>query len=405
MKIIVFNKVIPRPDMSSGERRFVGILERLAENHEVDLCITSFSENFFNPEYQQCVLSLKSKRINVLPFEAGSVRKSLSRQIYDLGFFEFYWLAEKYLPYFWHYQSDAVAVVDSVDVHFAREASQASLGLISWKKVGRTKKREIRIYQNTDVVIAVSEEDIALIKKELEKGKILLIPNIVPAVERAEIHREPIVVFIGSYAWPPNVDAMKWFTEKIWPAVYSMRDDARLQIIGSSAPPEIEALKGVPGVEVLGYVPDTTFYLERAAISVAPLRFGGGMKGKVNEALAHGIPVITTSIGAQGFHAKNGEEMIITDDPGEFAEAILSLIDNPKLQRKIGLAGQALNERYCSPEAVGANINDLFRISERILSEKKVRQSHWKILKWIFRQQIYQVAEIIRYNKAKLLMK
>ncbi|MCX6004551.1 MAG: glycosyltransferase, partial [Chloroflexi bacterium] len=234
----------------------------------------------------------------------------MSRQKYDLAFFEFYWLAEKYLPYFWHYQPDAVAMVDSVDVHFARELSQASLGLITWKKAGRTKKREIRVYRNTDVVIAVSEEDVALIKKEFENGNILLIPNIVPSVKRTEIHRESIIIFIGSYAWPPNVDAIRWFTEKIWPTVYSRRNDARMQIIGSSAPPEIEALKGVPGVEVLGYVPDTTCYLEQAAISIAPLRFGGGMKGKVNEALAHGIPVITTSIGAQGFHSKNGVEMI-----------------------------------------------------------------------------------------------
>jgi O-antigen biosynthesis protein len=404
MKIIVFNKYFPRPDISSGERRFIGILELLAGKHKVDLCITAFSGEYLKPEYQQYADSLKIKGINVLPIEKNSVRKSLLRQKYDIGFFEFYWLAEKYLPYFWHYQPDAVTVVDSVDVHFAREESQANLGLISRKKAGNTKKREIRVYRNADMVIAVSEEDFDLLTKTLEKGKTLLIPNIVPSLVRAEIRREPVIIFIGSYAWPPNVDAVKWFTEKIWPIVHSNRNDARMQIIGSSITPEIEALKGIPGVEVLGYVTDTTLYLERAAISVAPLRFGGGMKGKVNEALAHGIPVIATSTGAQGFHANNGEEMIITDDPVEFAGAILRLIDDPQLQRKIGLAGQALNERYCSPEAVSANIDDLIRRSEKVVSAKPIKSKR-KVSVWIILYLVHQAAEIIRFNKEKYFKK
>jgi glycosyltransferase involved in cell wall biosynthesis len=88
--------------------------------------------------------------------------------------------------------------------------------------------------------------------------------------------------------------------------------------------PEIMAMGDLPGVEVLGFVPDTRPFLDEASVSVAPLRFGGGMKGKVTEALAYGLPVVSTSVGAQGLQAQNGIDMVITDNADEFARAILS---------------------------------------------------------------------------------
>jgi glycosyltransferase involved in cell wall biosynthesis len=405
MKIIVFSYNIPRPDRSSGERRFVSILELLARDHEVDLCVSRYKKDLLKPEPQRYIPLLESRGINVMPVKADCVRKSLTHKKYDMGFFEFYWIAQENLHLFLKYQPGAVTLVDSVDVHYAREESQASIGLIPWEKAGKTKKNELNVYNSSDIILAVSEEDEALLRKEKLKSEILLVPNIVPTVKRSENRREPIAVFIGSYAWPPNVDAMNWFTKEIWPLVYSKNSEARLQVIGSSPPPEIEALKSLPGIEVTGFVPDTTLYLGQAAVSIAPLRYGGGMKGKVNEALAHGVPVVTTSFGAQGFQVKNGEEMIVTDDPGKFAEAILLLFDEPELQEKIGLAGQALNERYCSLQTAGEKINDMIRLAERMLTEKQVKSSRWKVFNWAIRQKIRQADEIIKYYRKKLFSK
>ncbi|MEI7981423.1 MAG: glycosyltransferase, partial [Bacteroidota bacterium] len=130
-------------------------------------------------------------------------------------------------------------------------------------------------------------------------------------------------------------------------------------IIGSDPTPEVEALANVPGIKVLGYVPETKPYLEMAAVSVAPLRVGGGMKGKVNEAMAHGIPVVATHIGAQGFDAIHGKNMMITDDAAEFASCVNTLLDDDVLQQNMGLAGQELNSAICSHRAVKEKIRGL----------------------------------------------
>lgn len=405
MKIIVFSKVVPRADMSSGERRFTGMLQLLAQDHQVDLCITDFDERFSKTESRPYLEVLEKMGIRVPAYGKNSVRKALKQNKYDLGIFEFYWLAEKYLPCFWHYQPEAVTVVDSVDVHFAREQSQAELKLIPRRKADKTKRRELKVYRAADLVIAVSDQDGKLLVKELDAGKVHIIPNIVPSFSRKRIPRKPVLVFIGSYSWPPNVDAVRWFSEKIWPAVHSARSEARFLIIGSGVPEEVKALEKCPGVEVIGFVPDTAPYLEEAAISIAPLRFGGGMKGKVNEALAHGIPVVTTSFGAQGFNAVNGKEMIIADDPEDFTDAIIRLLDDPELQWEIGHAGQALNNRLCSPEAVSKKIGEMSGKAGQIRSEKRTKPSYCNIFSWKILGAVHRIEEIFYYNVDKYFRK
>jgi glycosyltransferase involved in cell wall biosynthesis len=254
-------------------------------------------------------------------------------------------------------------------------------------------------------VIAVSDEDGNLLGRELDAGKVHIIPNIVPSYLRRQIPRKPVLVFIGSYAWSPNVDAVRWFTEKIWPAVHSARSAARFLIIGSGVPEQVQALEKWPGVEVVGFVTDTAPYLEEAAISVAPLRFGGGMKGKVNEALAHGIPVVTTAFGAQGFNAVNGKEMIIADDPEDFADAIIRLLDDPVLQWEVGMAGQALNERLCSPETVSKKISETLLKALLIRSGKRKKASFIKILSWKTLGIAHRIVEIFNYNMDKYFRK
>jgi O-antigen biosynthesis protein len=405
MKIIVFSYNVPRHDNSSGERRFFSILEMLARDHEVDLCVSRWNKKPVKPERERYINLLKSRNINVLPFEFDCVRKSLQRKKYDIGFFEFFWIAEDNILQFSKYQPGAVTIVDSVDVHYAREESQAKLGQIPWKKALRTKERELFIYRNVDIVLAVSEEDVALLREEKMKCRILLLPNIVPTVNRLESERKPVAVFIGSYGWHPNVDAVKWFTDRVWPMVYENNHKASLQIIGSSPTPEILALKSVPGVEVCGFVPETSPYLHKAAVSIAPLRYGGGMKGKVNEALAHGVPVVSTTFGAQGFNAKNGSEMIITDDLKEFADSILLLFNDPQLQKKIGLAGQLLNERYCSPQFVVIKLDNMIQLAVKLLSEKRNNILKWKIFRWkIYTRKTLFIA-VLRYIKQRFFNK
>ena len=150
-------------------------------------------------------------------------------------------------------------------------------------------------------------------------------------------------------------------------------------LVGSGLREADETSVMAEGVEYLGHVPDTTPYLDAAAVSVAPLRYGGGMKGKVNEALAHGVPVVTTSIGAQGFDAADGREMFIADEPLTFANAVVRLLGDRPLQEKIGAAGQALNARYCSPEVVETLIGEMMERCAGLLHGERTRPSAKKL--------------------------
>jgi glycosyltransferase involved in cell wall biosynthesis len=396
LDIIVFTYNIPRADQSSGERRFVALLELLAGQHRVDLCVARFTKEYLSEEYQRYIPLLESKGIRVLPVKYQVAREALRAKRYDLGFFEFYWIAEENIYDFWKTQPGAVTVVDSVDVHFAREESQARLGQIPWSKVKETLRRELGIYRQADITLAVSREDVSLLHDRHGIRNVCFVPNIVPTVPRKPGNREKIVLFIGSFQWPPNIDGMKWFTSEIWPRVIDQEPGAELRIIGTAPTDEIKAMGSIDGVKVIGYVPETAPYLETAAVSVAPLRFGGGMKGKVNEALAHGLPVVASSFGAQGFAVTENKEMIVTDDPVEFAAAIVKLLRDPAEQERMGLAGQRLNEGYCSPEVVGEGLADMIGLAVKIAKRGKV-PSKMKAFYWEFAAKRRSIREKFRH--------
>ena len=371
MKIIAITYSIPRSDNSSGERRFVKILELLAEHNEVDLCVARFGKWLLTKQFEPYIQNLESLGVHVLPIHKDAVKEALAAKKYDAGFFEFYWIAEETIYDFRKYQPHAITIIDSVDLHYVREETQAKIGLIKEAKAKKTKKRELKIYREADITVAVSIDDLVTLKDKDNLGEVFIVPNIVDTVYRSDVYRDPVVIFIGAYLWPPNVDAVKWFMKEVWPIVRKLNDKAEFLIIGSDPPDEIKTFNDEPGVKALGYVPETKPYLEKAAVSVAPLRYGGGMKGKVNEALAHGVPVVATSIGAQGFQVEDGTQMFIKDDAEGFANAIISLLQDQNKQRTVGLAGQKFNETICSPDVVRVKISKVMAAAKKMYDQKQ----------------------------------
>ncbi|MFZ4414006.1 MAG: glycoside hydrolase family 99-like domain-containing protein, partial [Bacteroidales bacterium] len=378
-KILVVSYNIPRPDRSSGELRFVSILEMLSEFWQIDFCVLSSQVEWNNTvELKQYRDKLSEIGINVLPVKKNTFIKTLKKNHYSGGYFNLYWVAEETMSYFKLVQPHAFTIVDSVDVHYAREESQAKLGEIEFSQVMQTKERELGVYKAADVTIAVSKDDLHLLTEIEGVKNVFLIPNIVKVYQRKSGKRDPNIVFIGSYTWYPNPEAVKWFVSSIWPKVIGSVTKAEFLIIGSDPTEEIKELEKLPGIKVIGYVAETKPYFETAALSVAPMRVGGGMKGKVNEALAHGIPVVATKIGAQGFEAIHGKHMMITDDIDEFADCVIKLLKDDKLQHDIGIAGQELNSAICSHEAVKLKIIDVVNFCNHLFPKVNNRN----LLQW-----------------------
>lgn len=385
-KLLFVSNCIPRPDKSSGELRTIRILDMLSEYWSIDFCtgIQSYEKDELEV-VSTYINQLTEMGINVLPIARDAFFQAIKNNSYEAAYFNLFWVAEKFLRLFKLTLPGAYTIVDSVDVHFARLETQYNLGEISKAKVLKTKKRELRMYRMADVVIAVSKEDANLLSLH-EVRHVFTIPNIVHTVSRIPGERKPIVIFIGSYLWYPNPDGVKWFAQEIWPLVHATVPQAEFLIIGSDPTKDVMRLGEQPGIKVVGYVPETKPYLDMAAVSVAPLRMGGGMKGKVNEAMAHGIPVVATTIGAQGFEVENGKQMYITDNPSEFSSFVISLLQNNELQREIGLAGQQLNAAICSKDAVMRTMKELYNycltITPRNSDHKKrePKELTWKNL-------------------------
>ncbi len=359
-KVLIVSYNFPRPDKSSGELRFVGILEILCNFWDMDFCVAnSHAEWNSGEDMIPYIDKLEAMGIRVLRPTKEAFNTAVSENEYVGAYFCLFRIAEEMMPLFKMARPGAFTIVDSVDVHYAREETQAKLGAVEMSQVLETKKRELGVYRAADVAIAVSKDDYKLLTEKEGLTNVFLVPNVVREYPRVPGKRKPIVVFIGSYAWYPNPEAVQWFTKSIWPKILKANPKAEVLIIGSDPTPEVLALANVPGVKVLGYVPETKPYLDMAAVSVAPLLVGGGMKGKVNEAMAHGIPVVATGIGAQGFDVVNGKHMMVTDNPDEFAASVIKLLKDEKKQREMGLAGQQFNSAICSQQAVKERIREL----------------------------------------------
>jgi glycosyltransferase involved in cell wall biosynthesis len=156
-------------------------------------------------------------------------------------------------------------------------------------------------------------------------------------------------MFLGGFRHPPNVDCAIHLVQEILPLVREAVGPVPVVIVGSHPPEEVEALAEVDGVEVAGFVEDLGPYFQRHRLMAAPLRFGAGVKGKITHSMAAGLPVVTTSIGAEGLTGVNGEHMLVADDHAGFAAAVAALYRDDDLWRRLSSNAQALAARRFEP--------------------------------------------------------
>ena len=165
------------------------------------------------------------------------------------------------------------------------------------------------------------------------------------------------LLFVGNYAHRPNSDAVHFFMREIFPVVRQSLPEAKVFIVGDNASEQFLAYRSEQ-VQITGYLPDIDPLLQGCRVFVAPLRFGAGVKGKVGEAMSYGLPVVTTSIGAEGFGLLNEWSAMIADDPQAFAAAIVRLYSEKELWQCLAQnSRQHLAENF-TPEVIAKTINN-----------------------------------------------
>jgi polysaccharide biosynthesis protein PslH len=237
----------------------------------------------------------------------------------------------------------------SVPQHVLRRAYMR----LQWRRMLRYEAEQCRRFAH---VIAVSAMD-AEVMRQYGAASVGYVPTGVDLEYfRAQRPRPPDsreLVFVGSMDWMPNDDGIRWFASEIFSRVQERIVGARLTVVGRSPSPAVRELAARnPAIEVTGTVADVRPYLERAAVSVVPLRIGGGTRLKIYEAMAMGIPVVSTTIGAEGLPVCHGEQLLIADSANQQVGAVCALLTDR--QRAAALSFNALRhvQEHCSWDAV-----------------------------------------------------
>ena len=357
--VLVVSPSLPAFDRAAGWLRLYLMLQMLARRYRVLLLARAEPGD---PESLRYVRALEKFGIEVRVVPRLDV-PDMVREVGLCVFFEFFTTAEQMLGRARLRRPDLPVVVDSVDVHFVRESRAAKYAKRPWLaglKSALTKRRELRVYEQADLILTVTDSDREQIRRNLPHARVVVIPNIhevrdlVPSFDE---RRRNSVLFVGGFVHRPNVDAVLFFCHEILPLVRKALPDVQVTIVGDRPPKEILDLRG-SGVVVTGWVPEILPYLDSHCVGIAPLRFGAGMKGKVGEALAAGLPVVTTSVGAEGMDLEDGKTAIIADSPEGFAQGVVRVCSDPTLHRRLSEEGRTHSRQRWGVKLIEDQLGD-----------------------------------------------
>ncbi len=194
---------------------------------------------------------------------------------------------------------------------------------------------------------------------------ITVIPITVDTDEVARVARRPgadHVVHVGTMYWPPNVDGVLWFAHEVWPLVRARRPATAFDVIGARPPQQVVSLsQDGNGINVTGYVEDLTPYLAQTGVFVVPLRAGGGMRVKILNALAQGLPVVSTRLGCEGIQVTHERDILVADTPAEFADAVLRVLEDPALAARLSDNGRRLAETVYDYRVACRPLDEIYR--------------------------------------------
>ncbi|KAB8179311.1 glycosyltransferase [Lysobacter maris] len=253
---------------------------------------------------------------------------------FDVIFLHRYKVAEAHLHDLRRQFPQAKVMFLNADMHFLREMREAELAQdrAAISQALKTRSRELGVVKSVDCTLVHSTVELDLLRDECPDSCSSLFPLVHdPVLTPVGLEGREGVCFVGGYRHPPNVDAALWLVNEVWPLVLEERPDEVLYIVGSHAPDEVIALGAERNVEFVGFVDNLDAFLEKRRVSVAPLRYGAGAKGKVASSLAQGLPVVCTTIAAEGMQLTPDKNVLIGDSPAELARHLVTLLSESEI--------------------------------------------------------------------------
>jgi len=358
--IVVIDHHVPTPERDSGSLRMFQILKLL---HALGHRVTFIPDNLANSQPYTNELQKRGIEVVYHPY-VKRVRDFLTSRggELDIVVLSRCHFACKHIADVRRYVPQSRIIFDTVDLHFIREAGEARLtgDPEIERKARETERLEYELIDQADETWVVSSTEQRFLQEKWPDKSIQVVSNIVDVPgSKTPFALRRDWLFIGSFQHRPNVDAILFFVQEIYPSVSARLRDAKFYIIGDNAPPEIVALAN-KNIVVTGLQRDARPFFDSVKLSVAPLRFGAGVKGKINQSMGFGVPVVATSVAVDGTELRDREDILVADEPEDFAQALVDLYESEQLWTRLSENGIRKTREINSAEAAREKLKFLF---------------------------------------------
>jgi len=360
---LIVDMTLPTFDEDSGSLRMFELVRLLTQ---LGIKVTFFPDNMDSTiKYKR---ALEQIGVEVFCGNYGVSDAFAGRQ-YDIIILSRVDIGYRYMNMAKLLNPDARIYYDTVDIHYLREFRRAEIEQNKELRMlaGKIRQKELSNCIQADVVFTVTKEDTKHLRKEIPSLDCVVIPNIHGDVS-SDISWENTdgLVFIGNYNHLPNVDAVLYFVKNVFPLILAKIPEIKLYLIGSHMKNSIKALES-ENIRILGWVEKVEPELVKRRVFISYLRYGAGMKGKIGQAMSLGLPVVSTSIGAEGMELKDEETVLVADDPGSFANNVCRAYTDKKLWVKISENGK---KDICKRYGTEAVKEELKSFLEKDMSKK-----------------------------------
>jgi glycosyltransferase involved in cell wall biosynthesis len=391
MKVLMLTPYLPYPLVSGGQIRTYNLLKHLSKHHDITLfaLIKDEAERAHLSELQKYCKKIELFKRTKNPFVlrnillAGfssypfvvtrnlplgmkkAVQEELARTKYDLIHAETFYMMpnipETRIPIILAEQT-----IEYLGYQDYMKKSNPLLRPILKIDIAKIKYWERSFWNKADKLITMSEEDKAFIEHELgRQPNISVVANGVDleffSKVKKQLPKDPTVLFVGTFKWLPNIEAVDEIVKKIWPSILKQLPSAKLKIVGFSPTEKIKAYAKDPTIEVLGGIDDIRDAFATAHVLLAPIRSGKGTRYKVLEAMITGTPVVATTLAAEGLDLENGRDVLIADTAEGLAKATVSLLKDSKLQTKLSRAGETVVRKGYSWDIIAGDLDNVYK--------------------------------------------
>ena len=391
MRILFLSPTLPFPLTDGGRIRVFNLLKQIALKNDVTLLALETQPTDKNSianveqlgvkvhfvEYASTLPPLSAKTffsalfkrqpITVARYDVSVYREKfrelLTAETFDIVHYEMFHTAQ------FHTETDLPGVLSLQNVDSAiwqrlqRETESLFYRCAYWSQKRAFQRYERVLSPKFDVVTCTSEVDAAVFEGYCAEGTVNVIPNGVDVTHFTPDHASEDaahLIYIGSMDWYPNEDAARFFAEEILPQIQKDVPDAKFTIVGGNPSERVQRLTDMEGVVVTGRVPEIKPYFAEATVFVVPLRIGSGTRLKILEALAMGKAVVSTHVGAEGLALRDGEEILIADEPEIFADAVTRLLTDRELRQKIGANGRVRVEHDYDWHSIAEKLHTVY---------------------------------------------